>query len=279
MIRFYFSRISVVADRGSLDKAQFLYEGLNSKAEVVYRRDTFKFINSEVLKIGSKVYVTGQLVKYIPDHEESVVSKTNEIEHIPIKNKILAASRFFIDTAASIIMYEENKSHIPKDSFGARFKSLFVKNFSEEFADIEISAITEDYDFFKRIDEVKEIKRIVINLVPSNPNNSQLWKRVDEKLRNDKITNYKEIQENKKKGQSIKVDEETKSKFYMSEDGYGKSDVSGLDANGKEIFVSTEDSTTHAKHELPKEVTAPEAQIQMLREKLSEISSRTNEAK
>jgi hypothetical protein len=277
MPQIFFSRISIATEKklDTIQKAEFLLSGFDIEKEVSYRKDNYKFVRPEIVKVGGKIYVVGYIVKYKPIHQDFVVNDKNEIEEIDVTNKVLAAIRFIIDPASSIVMHEENKSHIPKESFGDRFTQLF-KEVKE--VDVIISAITEDYDFLERVSEVKEIKKIQITLVPSNPNNSDLWKDVDDRLNNDQIGWYKEIQVNKKKGQSIKIDEETQKKFFMSEDGYGKSDVTGFDSNGEHIKVTTEDTETHSKMNLNNDIVNVQEQIELLQEKLNELIRRTNEA-
>lgn len=276
MAKFFFSRFKLEADKGELDKAQFVFQGISSDTEIVFRKDNYKFIRPEVIKVDTKLFITGHLAKYKPLATQQVVNQENEFESVELKNKVLAAVRFFIDTSSSIIIFEEDKTYIPKESFGERFKALFEQHFNDEYTSIDLQAITEGYEFFERVQEVALIKKISITLVPSNPNNSYLWRDVDDRLNNENISVYRETQINNKKDEGLNIDEETKKKFYMSEDGYGNSSVSGKDANGDPITITTADAQSHSKINLPTDVSATE-QIKLMKEKLSEIIKRTDE--
>ncbi|MBK7434578.1 MAG: hypothetical protein IPI66_12245 [Chitinophagaceae bacterium] len=109
-------------------------------------------------------------------------------------NLLLAEVRFIYDANESLLIYEEDKSHIPKDTFPDRFLEILKENSLQQLLPITVEPITETYSFFNRLKEIKVKKH---TLRPSNPTRD-IWKDVDEKFKEDKITNYKEVQENKK---------------------------------------------------------------------------------
>lgn len=93
-------------------------------------------------------------------------------------------------------------------------------------------------------------------VAPSNPHFGR-WEKIDKKIKEQNLTSYREIQENKKKDQSIKIDEETEDKFYMAEDGYGNGTVVG-EVNGEETTVSTAEKGRHIKKQIPSDVSTNE---------------------
>lgn len=277
MATYYFSRLTLKTEIDYLNKAEFLLNGINSRAEVIWRNDNYKLLNGEIIKVGSKIFVTGEMVKYKPIHEDERVNASNEAERVFIENKILARVRFFIDPEASIIAYEENRSYIPKDSFPQRFMDLFKQNYDDQVSDMTIESIADDYSFFRRIEEFAKIKKIEIRLTPSNPNNNDIWEDVDDDLKEREITAYRETQENKKKDGGIIVDDETRKKFYMSEDGYGKAKVDGYDKEGRYLVISTKDKKEHAKDQIPNDIVDINIKMEKLIKKLNELISRTTE--
>lgn len=276
MSNFYFSRLTISSDvkLDDLDKANLLLLGISDETSITYRKDDFKFIAPEVVKSGSKLFVTGYLVKYKETYNDRQIKGKTAVEDVEIKDKVLAEVRFIIDPESSIIIHQEDRGHIPKESFGQRFSDLFKKNID---VNVLVSSITEKYDFSTRIKEIKEIKRVSITLVPSNPNNSDLWKDIDERLSKDNISQYKETQVNNKKGEGIIIDDQTEAKFLMSQDGYGQSDVSGKDATGKTIRITTNDASAHTFKDIDVDIKDVNYQIQELRPTLENLINRTKE--
>jgi hypothetical protein len=277
MADFYFSRYHLTAGGNYVEKTEILSSGIGGTKSITYRKDNFRFVYSQEERVGNKNYLVGILAKYKPEDEEQVINN-NQIDNVTLQNRVLATVRFIIDPQSSIIIFEESRSHIPKDSFPKRFIELFEENYeSDDVWDFSIAPITEEYNFSERIKGLAIIKKIIINLVPSNPNNADLWEEVDERLRNNRITNYKEIQENKNDGQSIIIDSETESKFYMSEDGYGVSTAKGIDEVGNPTTISTKDSNKWAKVSIPKDIDGLRAIIEACQNMLNDIVRRTNE--
>ncbi len=276
MAYYYYSRFRLNHDFSDyVEKATAIYDSLDGKFDIVYRRDNFKFVQVEYSKEGSGYYIIGRIVKYKIEQIEKVIDENNKVSDHIINNKILANSKFIISAETGIIIFEEVKSYIPKDTFPKLFEELFEKN-SKTQLKITISPITEPNVFFNRIKEIKVIKRIEIKLVPSNPSSRDIWKKMDEKLHNDKITNYKEILENKNPGEGIIIDDETQSKFLMSEDGYGKSTVEGLDNKGDNIQVSTKDSNLHVRVFVSNAIDDLKDLIIHLKDKIHDIFLRTS---
>lgn len=277
MPNFFFSRFRLNQDfKVYYDKTLAIYDAIDGKFPIEYRKDNFKFVNMDLIKEGSINYITGRIVKYKLEQSLDVIEEgSSEISEVVVKNKILATSKFIIRPEEGIIAFEDIPSYIPKDTFPRIFEDLFKAN-NEKQLTITISPITDENAFFTRIKEIKEIKRVVISLVPSNPSNRDVWKEMDEKLKKDNITNYKEIQENKSPNGSIKIDEETKSKLHMSEDGYGKSQVQGVDKDGDFITVSTKDADKHLKKKVQYDFDEIRSYIQYLSSKFVDIINRTN---
>jgi hypothetical protein len=115
----------------------------------------------------------------------------------------------------------------------------------------------------------------MITLFPSNPNFADRWKSIDERLRRNNINKYKEIQENTKPESQIIIDEETESKFLMSEDGYGKSDATGINEKGEEKTISTKDSEKIVTKQIPNDLEKAVDVLRIVSETLQEIVNRT----
>lgn len=278
MAHFFFSRISIIAQTDNhLSKGEFLLGALGSGYETEYRNDFFKVINTSWEHFDEKPFIVGVLVKYKTEGETEALDNTNHIVKVPIEKPIIAHSPFLIDVDNSLLIFAENKAYIPKESFTNRIKEIIRRSLDEKFTDIEIQAIEDTYSFIKRLEEFSEIKSIKITLHPSNPNNSDLWREFDERLQNDNITSYTEIQKNTRTGESIVVDEQTESKFYMSEDGYGRSRVEGYDQQGQRLKIDSEENSRHASVSVRGTDISYSDIYENTKQKKEEITARTNE--
>ena len=135
-------------------------------------------------------------------------------------------------------MFNEVGQLFSRDTFIDVFCELFEKNHDNFFIEFQIKPLLEQYSFIEEVRKFISLKRVVINLVPSNPRFADRWKRVDERLRNDNVTNYKEVYENKREQESLKLDEDIEDKFLMSEDGYGESRAQGLTERGERTITT-----------------------------------------
>lgn len=273
---FFFSRIRLNQNVSYSDKGVLLYDGVDSKFNIEFRKDLYKFINSDYIKEGNDQYVIGEMIKYKPEFIEKYLDEeTNSEAERRVTNKILSKVRFIIHPESGIIVYEEDKSYIPSDTFPTIFNQLFEKNSDpEKNILIDLSPLTEPNDFFERIEKIAKIKKIEIKLVPSNPSSRDLWDDIDKSLHERGITNYKEIQENKKLNGSIEIDEETKQKMHMSEDGYGLSTVEGLDSEGSPVKFSTKDADVQVKQRVETSNLDFRQLIAKLKDKIFEIKNR-----
>lgn len=108
--------------------------------------------------------------------------------------------------------------------------------------------------------------------MPSNPNNADLWRDTDERLQNNNITKYREIQESNSTS-GLVLDEQTIAKMAMSEDGYGNAEASGLDESGNPVTITTKARNQEITHNLPDHIEKEECQILLiiLAEHLNEL--------
>lgn len=207
--------------------------------------------------------------------EEVVDETTRKLRDENLRNKVEGKARFIIDSSSSILMFFEVSNVITKSTFIDKFCKLFEQNHGNYFTQFYISPIKEQYSFIEKVRSFKAIKKIVITLFPSNPNFADRWRSIDERLRKNNINKYKEIQENNETESRIIVDEETENKFLMSEDGYGKSDATGINENGEEKTISTKDSEKIVTKLVPNDQQQVVDILRIVAETLQEIVNRT----
>ncbi len=276
MAKLLFSRYTITSGGQYKEKFDFLLNGLKNEASATYRNYVYRFFDTEVFKYEGKDYIAGHLVKYNPEDIEEVVDEsTRKLRDENLRNKVEGKARFIIDPSSSILMFFEVSNVITKNTFIDKFCKLFQQNHGNYFTQFYISPIKEQYSFIEKVRSFKAIKKIMITLFPSNPNFADRWKSIDERLRRNNINKYKEIQENTKPESQIIVDEETESKFLMSEDGYGKSDATGINEKGEEKTISTKDSEKIVTKQIPNDLEKAVDVLRIVSETLQDIVNRT----
>lgn len=253
MAKFVFNRYHLEVSEKIENKLQFILDGLIIKSSTSFNKHAYKLID---VKFKDN-YISGFLIKYDPYSIDEVFDEKNDkLSTDTIKNKIVAKSYFIIDYKESLLIFEEVPNQISKVTFRERFKELFVENHKEKGTVlIDISGIIEQYTFLEKVKELKKVEKIILKLVPSNPRFSDRWKSVDERLRENNIGKYKEIQETKS-NLGIKIDDETESKILMSEDGYGDTEVYGKDENNTETLLTTKSKERVVSVDVPKNIFA-----------------------
>lgn len=276
MAKLFFSRYTITSGQQYTDKFDFLLNGLKNEAKTTYRNYVYRFFDTEVFEYEGKDFIAGHLVKYNPEDMEEVVDETTrKLRDERLRNKVEGKARFIIDPSSSILMFFEVSNVISKNTFIVKFCKLFEENHDNFFTQFYISPIKEQYSFIEKVRSFKAVKKIVITLFPSNPNFADRWESIDERLRKNNINKYKEIQENTEPESKIIVDDETESKFLMSEDGYGKSDATGINENGEEKTISTKDSEKIVTKAVPNDLQKAVDVLRIVAETLQEIVSRT----
>lgn len=228
-------------------KRPFIVDGIRSVAAAGFNDYSYKIIDIETFEN----YILGYLIKYDPyGRGEILDEETGTARPGGTVNNIVAKSVFLINTDEMIIAYEEIPNMISKTMFVRMFNELFRINHQGQDYEFSISSIKEQYSFIQHVQTMREIKKISISLVPSNPSNADLWRDTDERLQNNNITKYREIQESNTT-EGLIIDEETIAKIAMSEDGYGTAEASGQDENGNPITITTKTRDQEITQNLP----------------------------
>lgn len=268
---YYFSRFHIEVEYKG-DKINFLKQGLKTKPTVEKGNFKYKFFNVTDAIYKDHRTLVGSLVKYDGNAEDDVVDEEKEvIKKVPNANKIVASSRFIVDPENSLIIFNEVVGAISIAAFHDIFKKLFDANHEKDDT-MSITTIQEVYSFIEKVKELDVVTRVRIDLVPSNPHFGR-WKKIDEKIKAKNLTHLTEIQENKKKGETIIIDEETEDKFYMAEDGYGNGQVTG-EVQGQKKQITTTEKGKQIKAAVPAIEMSDEELLNHLEAKKKEILAR-----
>jgi uncharacterized protein DUF4747 len=241
-VRYYFGRLNVIAPR--TDKAGLLTDGMQPQAIVSHRGLNWGFFQLNTIESSLGDFVHGFLVKFRPQTaEEIAIPETHEIDDRMIENRIKAKARFFLHLSSHIIAYRPFGREISRAVFANRFKELFEKNLGGFFVEAEIFPIDEERQIFDAIRSLQKISRVRVYLHPSNPSNREVWKNVDQRLRNLQVASYREEYDAERgsNGLAISEDSEINSKIAMAEDGYGSVHIVG-EVDGERKAVSTRDA-------------------------------------
>lgn len=266
MESYYFGRLNFIGKRN-------LVELLNSG--FTYRPDNnIKYGIFDVETIEEENYgnfITGELVKYV-DYTSSDVVKDGKISSITFENSIKGKCRFFIHEKNHLIAYNPYGKIIAPKAFREAFSGVLINADDSMEVDSLIYPVNEEYNFIKQFKSMKVVRKLVINLTPSNPNNRDVWKTIDDKLNEMEVKNYKEIF-TAKSGKSLSLQKEEENKIVMAEDGYGKATSEGLDEDGNKITISTDSKDSILKKNVPKNRTIKQ-HLTILKKVFDQIRSR-----
>jgi hypothetical protein len=259
---------------GHADTQKLVSDGLEGPTRVTKRGQHWQFL--QVVKINTDLgaFFTGYLGKYKPEAEEEVaVPETQDINDETIENRITAKARFFLHEASHLIAYHPVGSLITRRSFCSSFSEVFRSAHSAFFVDAEIQGVEEENQLREAMARFSAISRVRIYLHPSNPNNRDLWKRTDDRLRSLGVTDYHEQYQGKQQTTPLRItqDEEVRAKIAMAEDGYGRAELTGV-LDGEEQTLSTDDNPVSAT--APGEEETPEMILEHLLAKFTGIISR-----
>ena len=238
-ISYYFARISHLNQVKVKSKSDYLLKGIASKAVIERRGFHYKFIQIGKTTFEGSSFLYGYLVKYDPAvDEETIDEKTSSFQIATIDNKVNAKCHFIIHPDSSVIMFHEDVQNLRKTSFYEIFSELFETNYDNMFVQFRIDPLLDKYAFLEEVKKFISVKKVTIDLVPSNPHYADRWQRIDERLKKANVSNYKEVLENKRDGEGIIIDDEVENGFLMSEDGYGESKVEGITDKGERVITT-----------------------------------------
>jgi len=271
-VRYYFGRLNLIAT--FKDRREFILGGLRTDKFIERRNFIWGFFDIKEINTNQGLFIHGYLVKYRPESElEVALPEKHKLGEVTAPNLVEAKSRFFLHIESGLIVYHPVGGQIENDVFCERFIEIFHEALDKFFVNAEIQAIEERFQVLEIIKKFKSISKVEIYLHPSNPNLSDLWKDIDQRLKTLSATSYKEVYENDKKESTLNVadDSEIRGKVAMAEDGYGKASVTG-ELEGEVKTVSTKDNPITAL--APGDEEEPEKVLESLDESLRRIFQR-----
>jgi hypothetical protein len=141
---------------------------------------------------------------------------------------------------SGIIAYHPSGSVISGKAFVARFAEIIENAYDRFFISAEILPINEPEAFKEALRRFSRIDRLSIYLHPSNPSSREIWRPIDDKLREMNAKEYREEYDGQRSDSGLKpdADESVGRKIAMAEDGYGHAEATGI-REGKKRTAST----------------------------------------
>lgn len=238
---YLFGRLNLIATYN--DKQQYLLAGLSPAGNIESHGFEWGFFQVRTLQVAAGPFFHGVLVKYRPRSAEEVAVPS---EHLLIdeeaRNRVKAKSPFFLHVPSGVIAYRPITGQISPETFRSRFCTLFETAHDGLLVSAEIQSVQERLKLLEALTRFSFIQRISVALHPSNPRNSQRWKRTDERIKALRAVRYREEFEAKPGGPGLLIppDDEVVDKIVMADDGYGQASATGrIDGHVKTITTST----------------------------------------
>lgn len=239
--RFLFGRLNIIAEYQ--DKAAFIMRGLESHELRRVREHLWGYFDVERLPDRSD-FATGYLTKLRPEFAEEVGDlERHEISVTSVSNRAIAKSRFFLEIPTGLIAYQLVGRHISQEIFEEQFARLFEESYKRFFVSAEVQTVEARASFLEALATFERVQSITIQLHPTNPHYSEIYRTVDERLKTLRAKRYKEIISAAHDGPGLAATNDTdiRRKAAMAEDGYGEARASGS-RHGRPARASTREN-------------------------------------
>ncbi len=268
---YYFGRLNIIASYS--DKYIFLSTSLNYKEELDIRNFKWGFFNIEEFSDTTGNYFTGYLAKYRPITEEEIADEDiHRILSEEAEKRISAKARFFLHIDSGLIIYHHVGRKIMRHQFVNNFCHILEMAHDNFFVRAEIQSIDEKFEILDIIKKLKRINKVTFYLHPSNPSSADVWKDLDDRFKELKVSQYHEEYIGEQ-GESLDIidDDDFNSKLNMAVDGYGSASIAGELDGQKKIIRTKDNPVTATSHQGDKN---HQGVFQDLRNKITEIFNR-----
>lgn len=234
-VRYFFGQISGKPE--DKDSYEFFEKGLNNEVIIEKLGYHWRFLKDDEILDDEDIgkFFTGHLVKYKTTKEEVVGD--SGISHTVVKAHVKAKSRFFIHINSGFLAYNPITNFIDRDYFCRIFEELFTKAIHQLNGEVKIELQEKSCDLWKELKEFDSIKKITLKLQIPNPENDDMWKEIEDKLREMEASNYSEMIETREgKSLNYKKIDYFKSKVALAQSKYGMGEIIGY-KKGKLIIL------------------------------------------
>lgn len=239
ILTFFFGRLNINAYAD--DKRNLILRGL--KTDKFHDKNQFRYGFFDVAELTDD-FVYGRLVKYKRLLEGEIVdeeSHRTELGGLPYG--IVAKSDFFLHYKSGVIAYRPLASRISAKQFRFVFARIFEAGHDNFFVNAQVETIDEGIRVEEAIKRFEIIRKVSFDIHPTNPSNRDVYKRIDERLKQLNAEKLKQTIEADERGlnKNALLDDDVYRSLIMATDGYGNGSIQGV-AEGRTMVITTGDS-------------------------------------
>jgi hypothetical protein len=164
--------------------------------------------------------------------------KAKSFKRVTVETKPLYYSNLIISPKSHIIIFEER----PGIS-ASMFPDLFSKFYSEHFNDLsslKIDLILDREIVFSRLNDFDKIIEVKFKVMPSNPDNEEEFRKLDEEIKNSNASEASFKFKNEQDGLKVK-DSMVGQGIALSGAGYGEYTIVGVEEDGEKKVIKSKD--------------------------------------
>lgn len=255
---FFFGRLNVLGS--TEDKYRFINDALNAGAAEIFGKFKYGFFDIQEVTLNNEVFAFGRIVKYKPLLEGEVVDEgAHALIEGGLPQRVVAKAEFFLHHRTSVIAFRPVASRISSGQFRLVFSRLIEAGHQKYFVSAQIDTIEEELEIRDALQKLEIVRRISIDIHPTNPSNRPVYQNVNERLKALEAQRLRQVIEGGENGlnkRHIENDDAFRG-LLMAADGYGKGRIEGS-IQGNKVVITTEDSP------IRKEVVASETPSEIL---------------
>ncbi|HEY3283097.1 MAG TPA: hypothetical protein VGN26_12560 [Armatimonadota bacterium] len=255
------------------DKGAYLLEALGSGAFYESTKHQWSFRDVSVVAEGPQLH--GFLVKARDQkHVEQAPPGQAGMTPQDLSFIVEAKAHFFLDPSSGIVSHQI-VGGITALEFVERFPAVLLRSPQHTLVEAFMVAIEEREEFLSAVGTLQKVTRFSVTLHPSNPNNSHLWRDLDEQIRKIKALTFREEYESSE-GLDLEAAGGMIDRILMAEDGLGVACAEG-ERDGKRQVIRT--GTNPVVQAVPASLEEPKGILDALMVRFQQIRDRYRDGK
>ena len=236
---YYFGRLNLL---GKWDnKRTFVQKALTAGAIESKRKFKYGIFGVDDLSIQDYVFAYGKLAKYKPLLEGEVVDEEKgQIVEGGLPDGVVAKSDFFFHYQSEVVAYRPITNRLSSEQFREMFARLIEAGHHNFFVSASVELIEEEFGIIEAVQRLQVVKKVTIEIHPTNPSNRRTYKHIDERLKGLKAQKLRQVIEGRNGGlnKEALLNDDIYRGLVMASDGYGKGSVQGI-LDGAKVTIST----------------------------------------
>ena len=236
---YYFGRLNLLGKWD--DKRAFVYKALTAGAIESKRKFKYGIFGVDDLSVQNYVFAHGKLVKYKPLLEGEVVDEQRgQIVEGGLPDGVVAKSDFFFHYQSEVVAYRPITNRLSSGQFREMFARLIEAGHHNFFVSASVELIEEEFGIIEAVQRFQVVKKVTIEIHPTNPSNRGTYKHIDERLKKLEAQKLRQVIEGGDDGlnKDALLNDDTYRGLVMASDGYGKGSVQGI-LDGAKVTIST----------------------------------------